>query len=50
MESRGGHREGAGRKINSGKYKEKTVSIRIPISLAPTVMAMLDELKKKVNK
>lgn len=46
----GGYRDGAGRKINSGKYKEETVQIRIPVSLIPKVRAMLDKLEKKVNK
>lgn len=32
--SRGGFRQGAGRKQNSGPFKEKTVARRIPLSLA----------------
>ena len=49
-QNRGGYREGSGRKVNSGKYKEKTVPIRAPVSLAPTVWDLLDELEKKANK
>jgi len=47
---KGGRREGAGRPANSGKYKEQTVTIRIPLSLVPKVLVLLDKLERKVNK
>ncbi|MBW8309583.1 MAG: translesion error-prone DNA polymerase V autoproteolytic subunit [Candidatus Paracaedibacteraceae bacterium] len=42
--SRGGFRPGAGRKKNSGLFKEKTVARRIPYSLAPALDQYLSHL------
>ena len=46
----GGARIGAGRKINTGKFREKTQVVRIPISLINKVNQALDEYKNEVNK
>ena len=46
----GGARIGAGRKINTGKFKEKTQVMRIPISLVNNVGQALKEYKKEIDK
>lgn len=38
----------SGRPWNSGIYKEQTVQMRIPISLAPKVKKMLEDFKKQL--
>ena len=45
----GGARIGAGRKINTGKFKEKTQVMRIPISLVNNVGQALKEYKKEID-
>jgi len=45
-----GARIGAGRKKNTGKFKEKTQVIRIPISLVNNVGQALKEYKKEIDK
>ncbi|MBX9805339.1 MAG: translesion error-prone DNA polymerase V autoproteolytic subunit [Alphaproteobacteria bacterium] len=47
---RGGSRPGAGRKVNSGIFGEKTVAKRIPISLVDDVEKFIHSLKGKTNK
>ena len=42
---RGGARKGAGRKLGSGKYKEPTKPVRIPISLIDKVLNFINQLK-----
>ncbi len=39
--SKGGFRKGAGRPKNTGKYKEETKSIRIPLTLVPYIEDIL---------
>lgn len=46
---RGGARVGAGRKKNSGAFKEGTEPIRIPSSLASEIKLILNEVKKRKN-
>jgi len=46
----GGPRVGAGRKKNTGKFKEKTQVMRIPISLVNNVGQALKEYKKEIDK
>lgn len=43
---RGGLRNGAGRKINSGPFKEKTVARRIPLSIATQFDSYCELLKQ----
>jgi len=45
----GGRRKGAGRPLNSGIYKEKTISIRIPVSLYPEISKILIKRIKKLR-
>lgn len=40
--TRGGSREGAGRPKNSGKYKEPTKAIRVPLRMASIIDGLLD--------
>lgn len=40
--SRGGYRPGAGRKFGSGPHGEKTVTMRAPQSLKPSIVSLLD--------
>lgn len=42
MTSRGGHRPGAGRRTGSGPHGEKTVTMRVPESLKPSIVSLLD--------
>ena len=42
----GGSRPGAGRKQNSGKFKEPTQSVRIPMRALALVTDWLDQLKQ----
>jgi hypothetical protein len=39
----GGYRKNAGRPEGTSKYKEKTVPIRIPITLIPYIKIALDD-------
>ena len=43
---RGGKRDGAGRKLGSGKYKEPTKPVRIPLSLVDKVLEFINQWKK----
>jgi DNA polymerase V len=43
---RGGKRQGAGRKTGTGPFGESTQPIRIPVSLVPSVKAMLSRVGK----
>ncbi len=49
----GGARKGAGRKKNSGSFKEETKVIRVPISLVdsliPTIEVYKSQVKSKVE-
>jgi len=49
---RGGKRKGAGRPKNSGKYKEPTKPVRIPVSLIDKVKSFINKLisNEKENK
>ena len=53
MPSHGGARKGAGRKKNSGSFKEETKVIRVPISLVdwliPTIEVYKSQVKSKVE-
>ncbi|MEE9354348.1 MAG: translesion error-prone DNA polymerase V autoproteolytic subunit [Methylococcaceae bacterium] len=42
----GGRREGAGRKVSSGQYKEATQPVRVPASYVPMLRNMLQDLAK----
>jgi len=41
MSTKGGFRKGAGRPKNTGKYKEETKSIRVPLTLVPYIEDIL---------
>lgn len=43
----GGKRVGAGRKLNSSKYNEKTKPVRLPISKIGIVMEWLSKLYER---
>ena len=43
----GGKREGAGRKIGTGKYNEATTVVRLPISQLPLVIDFLSAYQRK---
>ena len=47
--SKGGAREGSGRKPGCGQYGESTVPIRIPKSLIPKIKKILQDFKKSKN-
>ncbi len=53
MPSHGGARKGAGRKKNSGSFKEETKVIRVPVSLVdsliPTIEVYKSQVKSKVE-
>jgi DNA polymerase V len=44
---RGGARVGAGRPPGSGKYREQTKNIRIPLSLVPKIQEILSNFQEK---
>jgi DNA polymerase V len=48
-QNRGGARLGAGRKKNSGKFKEDTKVIRVPLSLIDTVKSTLEVYKSQLK-
>jgi len=48
-QNRGGARLGAGRKKNSGKFKENTKVIRVPLSLIDTVKSTLEVYKSQLK-
>ena len=50
MKNKGGYRPGAGRPYGTGKYKETTHPLRIPESLMPKVLEMLDNHLERVSK
>lgn len=43
----GGKREGAGRKVGTGKFKEPTLVVRLPVSQAPIVKDFLAAYQRK---
>jgi hypothetical protein len=45
-----GNRSSRGRPINTGKYKEKTVLIRVPISELGKINKMLEDFLKEIEK
>ena len=49
ISSHGGARKGAGRKKNSGRYKEDTKVIRIPISLAKSLTPVIEVYKSQIK-
>ena len=49
ISSHGGARNGAGRKKNSGRYKEDTKVIRIPISLAKSLTPVIEVYKSQIK-
>jgi DNA polymerase V len=48
-QSHGGARRGAGRKKNSGEFKEDTKVIRVPVSLVESVKCSLNVYKSKLK-
>ncbi|SDK02290.1 DNA polymerase V [Catalinimonas alkaloidigena] len=44
--SHGGRRPGAGRPTGTGKYKEATKPVRVPLSLIPSVQRLISEAKQ----
>jgi len=48
--AKGGARPGAGRKVNSGIYGEKTVAKRIPVSLMPDIDQLIKSWKEREAK
>lgn len=46
MMTRGGYRKGAGRKLNSSKFGEQTIPVRIPKSLVQKVKELLMNVNK----
>ena len=48
-QNHGGVRDGAGRKKNSGKFKEDTKVIRVPLSLVDQVVLTLDVYKSQLK-
>lgn len=48
-QSHGGARRGAGRKKNSGKFKEETKVIRVPLSLIDPIKSSLSVYKSKIK-
>jgi len=48
-QNHGGVRDGAGRKKNSGKFKENTKVIRVPLSLVDQVVLTLDVYKSQLK-
>ena len=49
IQTHGGARTGAGRKKNSGKFKEDTKVMRVPISLVSTVKSTLNIYKSQLK-
>lgn len=47
--SRGGFRQGAGRKPQSGSFKEETKAIRVPVSILEPLKNYLDQLRLQKN-
>ena len=45
--TRGGFRTGAGRKKNSGQYKEPTKAVQVPLSLFPSLEKELERRKRQ---
>ena len=43
--SHGGRRSGAGRPVGTGKYKEATKPVRVPLSLIPSVQRLISEAR-----
>ncbi len=51
MVRRGGARPGAGRPKSSGKFGESTQVVRVPISLVPEVLKMIEDfVRERINK
>ena len=49
IHNHGGARKGAGRKINSGNFKEQTKVIRVPISLVDSITPSIEVYKSQVK-
>ena len=49
MHSHGGARKGAGRKKNSGSFKEETKVLRVPISLVDSITPSIEMYKSQVK-
>ena len=49
MHSHGGARKGAGRKKNSGNFKEETKVIRVPISLIESITPSIEVYKSQIK-
>lgn len=49
MKKIGGYRPGSGRPYGTGKYKETTHPVRIPESLMPKVLEMLERHLERVS-
>lgn len=45
----GGNRKNAGRKLNTGPYREPTQALRIPVGLVPLVKLQLDDYKQRLG-
>ena len=45
----GGARKGAGRKKNSGRFKEDTKVIRVPISLVESILPSIEVYKSQIK-
>jgi len=49
IHSHGGARKGAGRKKNSGSFKEETKVLRVPISLVDSITPSIEMYKSQVK-
>ena len=49
IHSHGGARKGAGRKKNSGSFKEETKVLRVPISLVDSITPSIDMYKSQIK-
>jgi len=47
--SHGGARKGAGRKKNSGSFKEETKVLRVPISLVDSILPSIEMYKSQIK-
>ncbi|MDC0980756.1 hypothetical protein OAR51_00395 [Candidatus Pseudothioglobus singularis] len=45
----GGSRKGAGRKKNSGSFKEETKVIRVPVSLVDSINPVIEIYKSQIK-
>ena len=49
ISNHGGARKGAGRKKNSGSFKEETKVIRVPVSLVSAINPVIEVYKSQVK-